>query len=59
LDHGVVVVGYGDDGKNPYWIIRNSWGSSWGEKGYIRVKRVSNGAGVCGVNLAASYPIVE
>lgn len=59
LDHGIVAVGYGTDGKNPYYIVRNSWGASWGEKGYVRIKRTSKGAGVCGINLAASYPIVE
>lgn len=59
LDHGVLAVGYGNDGKNNYWIVKNSWGASWGEKGYFRIKRVSKGAGVCGINMAASYPIVE
>lgn len=50
-DHAVAIVGYGDDvdGQGqplPYWLIRNSWGSDWGESGYIRVMR---GANVCGV----------
>eukprot|EP01059_Diplonema_ambulator_P033874 TRINITY_DN72_c1_g2_i1.p1 TRINITY_DN72_c1_g2~~TRINITY_DN72_c1_g2_i1.p1 ORF type:complete len:324 (+),score=127.23 TRINITY_DN72_c1_g2_i1:152-1123(+) len=43
LDHGVLIVGYAAD----YWIIKNSWGASWGENGYIRVKR---GANECGLN---------
>jgi len=41
LDHGVIVVGYGTD----YWTVRNSWGSSWGENGYVRLARTGNGAG--------------
>jgi len=46
LDHGVAIVGFGTDGDD-YWTIRNSWGSSWGEAGYIRMIR---GTGACGLN---------
>jgi len=42
VDHGVAIVGYGVDGTTPYWIVRNSWGQSWGENGYIRVQRGVN-----------------
>lgn len=52
LDHGITIVGYGDEknwmGKDrPYWLIKNSWGSSWGEKGYCKLYR---GSGKCGIN---------
>ncbi|XP_074267615.1 vignain-like [Silene latifolia] len=59
LDHGVAVVGYGAtvDGTK-YWIVRNSWGQGWGEKGYIRMQRgVPAKEGLCGIAMEASYPI--
>lgn len=55
LDHGVAIVGYGTDGGKDYWIIRNSWGSSWGEEGYMRIEKGEN---ACGVANQASYPTV-
>ncbi|KAG4933030.1 hypothetical protein JHK87_047032 [Glycine soja] len=59
LDHGVAIVGYGttQDGTK-YWTVKNSWGSEWGEKGYIRMKRsISVKKGLCGIAMEASYPI--
>lgn len=56
LDHGVLVVGYGTDSGKQYWKVKNSWGSSWGEEGYIRMERGTGGAGMCGVASLPSYP---
>ncbi|CAO2209613.1 unnamed protein product [Urochloa humidicola] len=53
LDHGVAAVGYDHDSI----IVKNSWGATWGEKGYIRMKRgTGKRHGLCGINKMASYP---
>ncbi|CAE8595138.1 unnamed protein product [Polarella glacialis] len=59
LDHGVLIVGYGTEGGKDYWLVKNSWGPSWGEQGYIKLERGLPGAGECGLKSDASYPVVK
>jgi C1A family cysteine protease len=57
LDHGVLLVGYGTEGGQDYWILKNSWGTSWGEAGFFRIARSSaTGPGICGLQQQPSYP---
>ena len=59
LDHSVNLVGYGTNENGDYYILRNSWGTSWGENGYMYLPRgnYNNGDGQCGVLLEGVYPI--
>merc|ERR1712216_367902 len=66
LDHGVLAVGYGTDKTGlfgntdtNYWKLKNSWGSKWGENGYIRLNADKDGTGQCGILMGPpSFPII-
>lgn len=67
LDHCVLLVGYGTDqpgtaNAKDYWTLRNSWGTTWGEKGYIRIKRDDKDSttnGTCGIAEEGVYVVDE
>ena len=57
LDHGILLVGYGNMNNQDYWKCKNSWGSDWGQKGYILIlKTDEDGPGQCGIMMENSVP---
>lgn len=61
IDHAVLAVGYGvDPTYGDYWLVQNSWGTSWGENGYVRIGMASTGwPGICGINKDVYYPMTQ
>ena len=57
LNHGVQLVGYGSEDGTDFWIVRNSWGSSWGEEGYIRLLRETSPG--CGTDTTTSGHVCQ
>jgi C1A family cysteine protease len=55
LDHAVTAVGYGIEDGQEYYLVRNSWGASWGLGGYIKIAAVA-GKGICGIQQVSLYP---
>ncbi|XP_028760525.1 zingipain-2 isoform X2 [Neltuma alba] len=59
INHAVVIVGYGTENGLDYWLVRNSWGTVWGENGYMKIERNvrSTFTGKCGIAMEALYPV--
>ena len=60
IDHAVVAVGYGTENGTDYFLVRNSWGASWGDNGFVKIGQSSTGSspGYCAINEMPYYPNV-
>lgn len=58
INHAVLAVGYGVEEETgiKYWIVKNSWGTSWGEEGYCRIEKDVGGMGRCAITYSSVYP---
>lgn len=61
IDHGVLLVGYGSENGDDYWIVKNSWSKNWGDKGYMYLKRNTKDLpyGKCAILASSSYPTIN
>ena len=61
LDHGVLVVGYGTENGEDYWLVKNSWSTAWGDNGYVKIGKSdsTNDVGVCGIASTPSFPVSD
>jgi len=56
LDHAITAVGYGTESGQQYYLVRNSWGASWGDAGYIKIATQASGPGICGIQQTSVWP---
>jgi C1A family cysteine protease len=59
VDHCVQAVGYNSDASQPYWLVRNSWGVTWGVQGYIYLSMTANNGDICHIQEYMTYPTIS
>ena len=60
IDHMMLAVGWGMDSNNEqFYILKNTWGATWGENGYMRILANGKGKGICGVQTIPSYGVAN